>query len=195
MNKGSTKAKRQENSRSENEEPTRKPGTSIAEWIVAGVSCLALLAVLGYLIRDGLSGRNGAADIIVLPTEVTAMNDGYVVEFAANNRAGKSVAAVEIKGELRDGEEVVEESGVTIDYIPQKSERKGALIFRSDPEGYELRILRVDTVSLDQQDCDELVLRFGWPQKVGYSSVFTRPGARQSPGRTRPRSPQQNGLR
>ncbi|ASP54092.1 TIGR02588 family protein [Sinorhizobium meliloti] len=140
MNKGSTKAKRQENSRCENEEPTRKPGTSIAEWIVAGVSCLALLAVLGYLILDGLSGRNGAADIIVLPAEVTAMNDGYVVEFAANNRAGKSVAAVEIKGELRDGEEVVEESGVTIDYIPQKSERKGALIFRSDPEGYELRI-------------------------------------------------------
>nr|WP_234826740.1 TIGR02588 family protein [Sinorhizobium meliloti] len=107
---------------------------------MAGVSCLALLAVLGYLILDGLSGRNGAADIIVLPAEVTAINDGYVVEFAANNRAGKSVAAVEIKGELRDGEEVVEESGVTIDYIPQKSERKGALIFRSDPEGYELRI-------------------------------------------------------
>lgn len=140
MNKGSTKGNMQENFRSKNEETTRKPGTSVTEWIVAGVSCLALLAVLGYLILDGLSGRNGAADIIVLPTKVTAMNDGYVVEFAANNRAGKSVAAVEIKGELRDGEEVVEESSVTIDYIPQMSDRKGALIFRSDPETYELRI-------------------------------------------------------
>ncbi|MFQ6164035.1 TIGR02588 family protein [Sinorhizobium meliloti] len=140
MNKGPTKGNMQENFRSKNEETTRKPGTSVTEWIVAGVSCLALLAVLGYLILDGLSGRNGAADIIVLPTKVTAMNDGYVVEFAANNRAGNSVAAVEIKGELRDGEEVVEESSVTIDYIPQMSDRKGALIFRSDPKTYELRV-------------------------------------------------------
>lgn len=118
----------------------RKPGTSVTEWIVAGVSCVALLAVLGYLILDGLSGNNGAADIIVLPTEVTAINNGYVVEFAADNRAGKSVASVEIKGELHDGQEVIEESSVTIDYIPQKSGRKGALIFRSDPGAYELRI-------------------------------------------------------
>lgn len=140
MNKGSAKANMQENSRSENEQPTRKPGTSVAEWIVTGVSCLALLAVLGYLILDGLSGSNGPADIIVLPTEVTAMNDGYVVEFSADNRAGKSVASVEIKGELHDGQEVIEESSVTIDYIPQKSGRIGALIFRSDPETYELRI-------------------------------------------------------
>ncbi|MDX0489556.1 TIGR02588 family protein [Sinorhizobium medicae] len=140
MNKGSTKAKMQENSRSKGEETMRKPGTSVTEWIVAGVSCIALLAVLGYLILDGLSGNNGAADIIVRPAEVTAMNDGYVVEFAADNRAGKSVASVEIKGELHDGQEMVEESSVTIDYIPQKSGRKGALIFRNDPEDYDLRI-------------------------------------------------------
>ena len=140
MNKGSAKANMQEKSRSENKETTRKPGTSITEWIVAGVSCLALLAVLGYLILDGLTGSNGPADIIVLPTEVTAMNDGYVVEFSADNRAGKSVASVEIKGELHDGQEVVEESRVTLDYIPQKSGRNGALIFRSDPEAHELRI-------------------------------------------------------
>ncbi|MFU0507806.1 TIGR02588 family protein [Pseudaminobacter sp. NGMCC 1.201702] len=119
---------------------TRKPGTSTTEWIVAGISCAVLLAVLGYLVVEGLSGRNGAAQLVVAPIEITATDGGYVVEFSVSNRAGKSVAAVEIKGELRDGDKVIEESGATLDYIPQDSERLGALIFRSDPKARELRL-------------------------------------------------------
>ncbi|PDT44703.1 TIGR02588 family protein [Sinorhizobium fredii] len=138
MTKHSTN--KQQKQQSDNEGITRKPGTSIIEWGVAGISCLTLLAVLGYLILDGLSGRNGTAQLIVLPVEVTATKGGYVVEFAAENHAGKSVAAVEIKGELRSGNEVVEESSATLDYIPQQSERKGALIFRRDPKAYDLRL-------------------------------------------------------
>ncbi|WEX74109.1 TIGR02588 family protein [Sinorhizobium numidicum] len=138
MTKNSTKGDRQRKQQSDNEEI--KPGTSITEWIVAGISCLALLTVLGYLVLDGLSGRSGTAQLVVLPVEVTATNGVYVVEFVAENRAGKSVAAVEIKGELHDGDEVVAESRATLDYIPQESERKGALIFRSDPKAYDLRL-------------------------------------------------------
>jgi uncharacterized protein (TIGR02588 family) len=119
---------------------TRKPGTSTTEWIVAGISCLVLLAVLGYLVVDGLSGRNGMAQLVVLPVEIAATDAGYVVEFSASNRAGKSVAAVEINGELRDGDEVIEESSATLDYIPQDSERLGALIFRRNPKALELRL-------------------------------------------------------
>lgn len=118
----------------------RKPGTSITEWIIAGISCVALLSVLAYLVADGLGAHNGAPQIVVLPVGTTASHGGYVVEFSASNREGKSVAAVEIKGELRDGNEVVEESSVVLDYVPQKSERRGALTFTTDPEGYELRL-------------------------------------------------------
>jgi uncharacterized protein (TIGR02588 family) len=96
--------------------------------------------VLSYLVIDGLSGRNGIARIVVLPLEVAATEGGYVVEFAAANSAGQSIAAFEIEGELRSGDEVVEESSATLDYIPQKSRRKGALIFRRNPEAYDLRL-------------------------------------------------------
>ncbi|MET4691172.1 TIGR02588 family protein [Sinorhizobium fredii] len=140
MTKNSAKDDKQQKQQSGNEGITQKPGTSITEWVLAGISCLALLTALGYLIVDGLSGRNGTAQLIVLPVEVTATNGGYVVEFAAENHAGKSVAAVEIRGELRNGDEVVEESSATLDYIPQQSERKGALIFRRDPKAHELRL-------------------------------------------------------
>ncbi|TIU07622.1 MAG: TIGR02588 family protein [Mesorhizobium sp.] len=115
---------------------TRKPGTSVTEWVVAGISSVALLAVLSYLVADGLSTRDGTARIVVLPLAVGVTEGGYVVEFAAANRAGKSVAAVEIKGELRNGDEVVEESSATLDYVPQEC----ALIFRRDPEAYDLRL-------------------------------------------------------
>ncbi|WP_192356674.1 TIGR02588 family protein [Mesorhizobium mediterraneum] len=140
MTKNSAKGDKQQKQQSDNKGITRKPGTSVTEWMVAGISSVALLAVLSYLVLDGLSGRNGTAQIVVLPLEVAATEGGYVVEFAAANRAGQSVAAVEIKGELRSGDEVVEESSATLDYIPQKSQRKGALIFRRNPEAHDLRL-------------------------------------------------------
>lgn len=138
MTKNPAKGDKQQ--RSDNKAMTRKPGTSVTEWVVAGISSVALLAVLSYLVVDGLSTSDGTARIVVLPLAVAVTEGGYVVEFAAENRAEKSVAAVEIKGELRNGDEVVEESSATLDYVPQKSQRKGALIFSRDPEAYDLRL-------------------------------------------------------
>ncbi|ASY55225.1 MULTISPECIES: TIGR02588 family protein [Sinorhizobium] len=140
MTKNSTKGDRQQKAQRDDETITRKPGTSTIEWIVAGVSSLALLVVLAYLVTEGLSEPKGTAQLVVLPVEVTSANGSYVVEFAAENRAGRSVAAVEIQGELRKGDEVVEESSAVLDYVPQQSERKGAVIFQRDPKAYDLRL-------------------------------------------------------
>jgi uncharacterized protein (TIGR02588 family) len=140
VTKNPAKGDKQQKQQSDDKAQTRKTGTSITEWVVAGISSVALLAVLTYLVIDGLSARNGTARIVVLPLAVAVTEGGYVVEFAATNRAGKSVAAVEIKGELRNGDEIVEESSATLDYVPQESQRKGALIFRRDPEAYDLRL-------------------------------------------------------
>lgn len=118
----------------------REPGTSTIEWIVAGIGCLLLLTVIAYLVSDALSGRNGPADIVVQAVGTSAGEGGYVVEFIAGNRAGRSAAGIEITGQLRDGDEVVEERGVTLDYVPQRSERSGALIFRRNPEEFDLRL-------------------------------------------------------
>ncbi|TIQ22899.1 MAG: TIGR02588 family protein [Mesorhizobium sp.] len=140
MTKNPAKSDRQQKQQSDDKGKACKPGTSLTEWVVAGISAIALLAVLGYLVVDGLSARDGTARIVVMPLAVAANEGGFVVEFAAANRAGKSVAAVEVKGELRNGDEVVEESSATLDYVPQNSQRKGALIFTHDPEAYDLRL-------------------------------------------------------
>ena len=88
MTKNPAKGDKQQ--RSDNKGMTRKPGTSVTEWVVAGISSVALLAVLSYLVVDGLSTSDGTARIIVQPLAVAATEGGYVVEFAAANRAGTS---------------------------------------------------------------------------------------------------------
>lgn len=132
--------KRRPGGQQTNETAARKPGTSMTEWIIAGISCVALLSVLAYLVVDGLSAHNGAPRIVVLPVGTTPNNGDYVIEFSVSNQGEKSVAEVEIKGELRDGDQIVEESSVVLDYVPQKSERRGALIFTADPDGHQLRL-------------------------------------------------------
>lgn len=123
-----------------NEKEPRQPGTSTLEWIVAGISFLGLAAVLCYLLISAFTEDNGPARIEVHATGVTAMGDHFVVEFSAANLQGKSLAAVEIRGELMDGQEVVEETSVTLDYLPRSSERTAALIFSEDPARYELQL-------------------------------------------------------
>lgn len=118
----------------------RQPGTSTLEWVVASVSGLGLAVVILYLVVSAFTGNNGPAEIDVRALGITAMEDHYVVEFSASNIDGASVAAVEIRGELQDGSEVVEENSVTLDYLPRDSERTGALIFRKDPRDYDLRL-------------------------------------------------------
>jgi uncharacterized protein (TIGR02588 family) len=116
----------------------RKPGTSVLEWVVAGISLLILAAAIFYLLTSAFTDESGPTQIAVRTLGVTPMEDSFVVEFAAESLAGDTVAAVEIRGELRDGDEAVEEASVTLDYLPKDSRRTGALIFRIDPADHEL---------------------------------------------------------
>lgn len=133
-----SKAARKKPQPAEEKDEPRQPGTSMLEWVFAGISCLGLLAVLAYLVISAFTVENGPARIEVRPLGVTATADHYVVEFEAANVAGASVAAIEIRGELRDGSEVIEETSMTLDYLPRNSERAAALIFRNDPAAHEL---------------------------------------------------------
>lgn len=119
----------------------RVPGTSVLEWIVAGISCLLLIAVLAYLTVVGVVGDQGTPELVVERIAVSATGGGFVVEFSASNRSRESVSAVEIGGELRNDNEVVEEASATLDYIPQHSKRRGALIFRKDPNQYQMHLM------------------------------------------------------
>lgn len=66
--------------------------------------------------------------------------DGWLVEVAAQNLSAATAAAVQIEGELLDGERVIATSQVTLDYVPGNSERRGGLFFREDPQAHGLKV-------------------------------------------------------
>ena len=141
MNKAA-KDNKQQNAQPGQKGEMRAPGTSILEWVVPGVSCLLLIAVLAYLTVVGVVGDQGTPpELVVEPIAVSATGGGFVVEFSASNRSRESVSAVEIGGELRNHDEVVEEASANLDYIPQHSKRRGALIFRKAPNQHQMHLM------------------------------------------------------
>ncbi len=121
---------------------TRKQdGTPVLEWISAAIGLVLTLAMLGFIAWQAWkrTGEEPPA-IKVHVQQILSAGDGYVVEFAAVNLSPATAAAVQIEGELVEGERAVATSQVTLDYVPGNSERRGGLFFRENPEAYGLEI-------------------------------------------------------
>jgi len=118
-----------------------------AEWVVAAVSTVIVLAMLGYTIYEGVTRDHSPPLISVRADSVVASNNGYVVVFTARNEGGSTAAAVLVRGTVRRDTTTLEESEATIDYVPIRSSAVGALIFTIDPRRYrlELRAIGFDT--------------------------------------------------
>jgi len=115
------------------------PGTSRLEWAAAVLGGLFVVAVVGYLVFDGLAGRDGRPAITVTATHVAKVADGYAVEIAVVN-AGGTALDVDIRGRILRGGSVADESTVTLAELPGRSRREAGLLFAEDPgDGLELR--------------------------------------------------------
>lgn len=115
------------------------PGTSRIEWVAAVLGGLFVVAVVAYLVADGLAGRDRLPAITVTATRIAPVASGYAVEIGVEN-AGDTALDVDIRGRiLRDGA-VAEESTVTIAELPGQSRRRAGLLFTQNPgDALELR--------------------------------------------------------
>lgn len=112
------------------------------EWVLAGLSGVLLLAVLGYLGYEGLAHPGGPPQVVVRAGEPRPVAGGFLVEFTARNDGRTTAANVQVIGELGtppDG--VVERSEAVLDYVPKGSSRKGWLSFRRDPARHGLTVM------------------------------------------------------
>ena len=113
---------------------TRKlEGTSRLEWFAATISAAILLGMIGYMIVYGLTQPNSPPQITLVAGQIEQIGSGYRMEFTARNDGSETAAALQIRGVLRAGDAVVEESRAVIDYVPGTSERRGGLLFMRDP--------------------------------------------------------------
>jgi uncharacterized protein (TIGR02588 family) len=112
--------------------------TSALEWVVAGIGALLVMFAVGYMVHFAMTRPEGPPAVVLEVTAVSRTSAGYLVRFKATNTGHSTGAGIVVTGELsRDGE-AVEESEMTLDYLPQDSERQGGLFFTEDPAAHEL---------------------------------------------------------
>jgi uncharacterized protein (TIGR02588 family) len=112
----------------------------LSEWVVAIVGALLVLASIGYMTYEAIFGLKSPPDVTVQVTGVQPVQSGYLVEVQAQNIGGSTAAAVVVEGVLKQGEETVETSQASIDYVPSQSQRGAGLFFSYNPADFDLSV-------------------------------------------------------
>ncbi|HET7718022.1 MAG TPA: hypothetical protein VFK86_20535 [Bauldia sp.] len=127
-------------------QPKHDGGTSPWEWAAAGIGCLILGAIVGYLIYEGtILPPQAYPEIAVVGETPVALSDGtFLVPIEVENHGHVTGAGVGVSGALLDADgTVIEESTVTFDFVAQHSIARGGLYFTADPRERRL-VLRVE---------------------------------------------------
>jgi uncharacterized protein (TIGR02588 family) len=119
---------------------TRKTaGISIWEWIAAGVGAAIVVATIATLLDAGR--RERTPPLLSVRVEGVEPAGAYFrVRFAVRNDGGSTAAEVVVRGEVETTSRPLESGEVTFDYVPDGSERRGALLFIGDPGAARLAI-------------------------------------------------------
>jgi uncharacterized protein (TIGR02588 family) len=109
-------------------------------WGIGLLGLLFILGSIGFMLYEAAAGDSSPPDVTLQVESILPTKHGFLVEFRANNEGGRTAEGLTVEGELRNGEEVVESSETTIEYVPSHSERAGGLFFTQDPREYELEL-------------------------------------------------------
>lgn len=123
----------------ENRKAGKPQSASPWEWAVAFLGLVLIVGIVGDLIRVALT-REGTGAIAAEAVETLPAANGHVVRVAVANRSGRAGAQVQVVGELRDGERVVETASAVLDYVAPHSVGHVALVFRRDPRALALQV-------------------------------------------------------
>ncbi len=118
----------------------QREGTSPLEWAVAALGGALLALGIGYMLYNAVAHPSGIPRITVEVVSIEHDGTYHHVGFVARNAGQATAAEVAIRGELRQDGATVEESETVLDFLPQQSERRGTLLFSSDPAASELTV-------------------------------------------------------
>ncbi|ANK77094.1 TIGR02588 family protein [Ensifer adhaerens] len=105
------------------------------EWTTGAVSTILITALIGWISYQAATQADGPPDLSVTIVSSAGSAGGYLVMFDVNNAADRTAAAVVVRGEITDNDNVIETAEITLDYVPARSKARGGLIFRNDPAG------------------------------------------------------------
>ncbi len=117
--------------------------TSVWEWIIAVVAALLVAGATGYVFYRAVTEPATPPEIVFEIEHVRANANGYLVEFWAHNRGGRTAKDLTVEGQLRSDTGVVATRSATFAFVPGESRRKGGLFFPVDPRLFELELYPV----------------------------------------------------
>lgn len=119
---------------------SRQANTPVWEWVFAAIGfCLVVASISTFLYR-GFSRSDSRSHFSVTTKEVSSRDGIYSVPFSIKNLGSETAASLTIEGTLKQGEQTVETSSVSLTYVPANSEREGILIFSMDPAAHTLQV-------------------------------------------------------
>ena len=116
------------------------PNTSTAEWIVAALSAVLVLGMIGFLMYDGVASPRTPPDVTIEVDSIQQAGPGFLVIVRARNSGRKTAAGVVVEGELMSDSGRVETSETTLDYVPAGGVQRAGLYFTRDPRRLKLRL-------------------------------------------------------
>ncbi len=111
------------------------------EWVVAAISTLLLLGMIGVLLYEAIFHDDLGPAIQITVEQVVPVPPGFRVDFVAENSGDATAAGVLVEGTvtLPDGTKAAGEA--TLDYVPAQSARRGGIFLTEDPREHPFELL------------------------------------------------------
>ncbi|MBW4467235.1 MAG: TIGR02588 family protein [Pegethrix bostrychoides GSE-TBD4-15B] len=105
-----------------------------AEWITFALSALIVVGLVGLVLLSWVT-QSHEPPILSVQIEAMRVRDGqFYIPFTVENTGGDTAEAVQIVGELRQGEQIIENGEQQIDFLASHEQQSGAFVFTQNPQ-------------------------------------------------------------
>jgi uncharacterized protein (TIGR02588 family) len=125
---------------SDNDSRSRR-GRNAAEWVTLTVSIVILAVFIGAAFYEqfALTEPSGAILRVELQLDqAERRGDRFYVPFEVTNTGGDPASDVAVRFEVRQAEEVIEESDMVVPFVPSDGVEAGEAVLMSDPAQFEV---------------------------------------------------------
>jgi uncharacterized protein (TIGR02588 family) len=111
------------------------------EWITFTIASLVVAVLVGLILFIWVTESDEPPVLSVLQeSEVRVAGGEFYVPFTLKNTGGTTAESVQVIGELRQGDELLESGEQQIDFLSSGEQEKGAFVFSHDPRRGQLTI-------------------------------------------------------
>ncbi len=110
------------------------------EIVIASLGFIIVIYILSFTIYEALSDDKVPPSIQIKHEKITKVESGYLVSLLIINLGDETAQNLIIEGNLKSGENEIEKSIFTLDYLPSHSSKEAGIYFQKNPSFYKLTI-------------------------------------------------------